>query len=105
MEKGTWQIIKSMSQKRDFSSVAILNGLIYVVGGFEREFSRFSALVESYNPKTDQWTERRALAEIGVLRSLVAFNGLLYAFSDGQGVGEYDPVENIWTKVNAQTKR
>lgn len=85
-----------MNRKRSNASAAILNGLIYVVGGTEH--CQMSNLVESYDPKTDEWTERMALEEGLIRPPLVAFNGMLYAFHCG--VREYDPVENVWTKVN-----
>lgn len=102
-ETGTWHTIKPMNRKRYGAPAAILNGLIYVVGGYEdRSQSKSSTLVESYDPKTDEWTARIELDEGLSENSLVAFNGMLYAFA--RGVREYDPVKNVWTKVNESRK-
>lgn len=103
-EKGTWQNIKSMSHRRSHASTAILNGLIYVVGGYDAP-SVLSTFVESYDPSNDQWKERAKL-DVGANElHLVAFNGLLYAFLNGYRVREYDPVKNTWTKVNVKQRR
>lgn len=92
-----------MSRERRSVSVAILDGLIYVVGGWANP-GEMSDLVESYDPKTDQWTQRKGLDK-GLASNkhpLVAFNGMLYAFLEDIRVREYDPVKNIWTKVNVK---
>lgn len=88
-----------MNRKRYVASAAILNGLIYVVGGLN-EFTRSSNLVESYDPRTDEWTVRMPLDKGKVRPALATFNGRLYAFLIGHGVREYDPVKNIWMMVN-----
>lgn len=86
-----------MNHNRANASAAILNGLIYVVGGSES--GQMSNSVESYDPKTDEWNDRMELDRGELQPTLVAFNGMLYAFLDYHGVREYDPEKNVWTKV------
>lgn len=100
-ENGTWHMIKSMNRLRRGASAAILNGLIYVLGGYETRYNT-STSVESYDPKTDEWTERMTDGLPDIEVSLVTFNQMLYATfcRGGPGVREYDPVKNVWRKVN-----
>lgn len=85
-----------MNRGRSAGAAAILNGLIYVVGGFYET----STTVESYNPKTNEWTLRVQLESYSNHGALTAFNGMLYGFSGTGEVKQYNPKENFWTKVN-----
>lgn len=92
--------MKPMNHQCRFASVAVLDGQIYVVAGYEHARTT-SAMVMSYDPKTDAWRERKALDVNAVTsRTIATFNGMLYAFFDRYPVMEYDPVKNVWTKVN-----
>lgn len=86
-----------MSSPRSEASAIEHDGLIYVVGGFT---GCGTTSVESYNPNADEWTERMALDVGGKRLPLVSFNGMLYVFLAGRQVREYDPVNDVWTKVS-----
>lgn len=81
-----------MTKVRGKCSAAILNGLIYVIGGC---CTNNSTSVQSYDPKTNVWTERMSLDVDCQDRPFVASNGFLYAFPYKRQVRQYDPEENV----------
>lgn len=48
-----WKYVASMSHPRRYVAAAVLNGLLYAIGGYDG----FSVLdsVEVYDPRLDQW--------------------------------------------------
>lgn len=52
-DSDTWVRIKSMKQQRIGVGVAVINRLLYAVGGFDGE-NRLKS-VECYNPDRDSW--------------------------------------------------
>ncbi|GMS83205.1 hypothetical protein PENTCL1PPCAC_5380, partial [Pristionchus entomophagus] len=60
-KKDRWTPIAPMKKEREGCAAIALNGMIYVVGGFEitriPQFAmHFFADVERYDPSTDSWT-------------------------------------------------
>ncbi|GMS99881.1 hypothetical protein PENTCL1PPCAC_22056, partial [Pristionchus entomophagus] len=59
-QKDEWATIASMKKGREGGTAAALNGMIYLVGGYEttrNPFARHSlADVERYDPSTNSWT-------------------------------------------------
>lgn len=96
----TWEAISSMSQGRRSASAAILNELIYVVGGINN--SNELTLVEAYDPKTNEWAVKMSFDAVAsrVRPMLVAFNGFLYAFPDKRGIRQYDSENKICAEVS-----
>ena len=58
-ENDKWTDIASMSTRRIGVGCAVLNRLLYAVGGYDGE-NRLSS-VECYDPEHNQWTEVRAM--------------------------------------------
>lgn len=101
-ETWKWTALKSMIQPRIGYCSAVLNGKIYVAGGFP------SATVECYDPKTNEWTPAAPMCRSRANAEMVAHNGYLYVFG-GRGcnffefhldafqeIERYDPIENEW---------
>lgn len=99
----TWECIKPMSERRHSASAAILNGLIYVVGGVKH--SNQLTLVEAYDPKTDEWNRKMSFDAVAnrVRPILVALNGFLYAFPDKHSIRKYDSENQTHAEVSSFT--
>lgn len=72
-----------MYERRCYVSVAVLDGLIYAIGGFDGLERLNSA--ECYNPDTNQWTltaqmnERRSDASASSLQGKVSSDGKIWS--------------------------
>ena len=101
----TWTTRASMPTARSQLAVAVVNGLLYAIGGQSKDegFRR----VEAYDPVSNTWTPRAPLPEPYGRAALAAgeLNGLIYAVGGAYGYAEskivdaYDPVTNRWTAV------
>ena len=102
----TWTPKKNMPTARNGMGSCTVDGIIYVIGGFNNSFSH---VVEAYDPVTDTWTQKADMPtgrwEFGV----VVINGKIYVIGGGGGsstVEEYDPVTDTWAKkADMPTKR
>src|SRR2546421_13118151 len=57
---GTWQTRAPMPVSRQELATGVLNGKVYVVGGYDAD-AHSTATVQVYNPTTDTWTLAQAL--------------------------------------------
>lgn len=98
-----WRPCSPMSTPRNRVGVAVMDGLLYAVGGSAG--NEYHKSVECYNPECDIWT---SVACMGVARlgvGVAVVNRLLYAVGgfDGarrlQSVECYHPENNCWTEV------
>ena len=98
---NTWTSKAPMPTPRALFGAALVDGIIYVIGGFNQ--STLLATVVAYDPKTDTWTTKapmptpRAAFAIGVL------NGQIYVAGGTDGeqrdigtVVSYNPKKNRW---------
>ncbi|MGH7230540.1 MAG: Kelch repeat-containing protein, partial [Nitrospiraceae bacterium] len=112
---GTWKPMAPAPTKRTEVSAAAVEGKIYVVGGFtEPTISNLkdltiSAIVEEYDPSTDQWTAKSPLpvglhhAGIGVAGDrLYIIGGFTQSFlsiwKPVATVYQYNPTTDEWTE-------
>lgn len=63
-EKDQWQLVAPMLTRRIGVGVAVINRLLYAVGGFDGA-SRLSSC-ECYNPEKDEW---KTMAPMNTVRS------------------------------------
>lgn len=84
------------------SGAAVLNGIIYVIGG-NTSISGTSDVVEAYDPAHNSWTIKAPLP-IADAPVAVAYGSFIYAlggYNSGSGrianVYRYDPKTNTWT--------
>jgi N-acetylneuraminic acid mutarotase len=97
-----WESGATMPSARSEMPAALLDGLIYVPGGFGGQ-SDFAA----YDPVADEWQELASLPDGRHHLMTVAHDGYVYAFGGGQGLSfsamnnawRYDPVADEWTAV------
>jgi N-acetylneuraminic acid mutarotase len=106
----TWTSKLPMPTARSRLGVAVIDGILYAVGGFNRVTSA-RAVVEAYDPVIGTWTSKTpmSLARYGL--GVAAMNGNLYAvggFMSGmrQITEAYAPLSDTWTtKADMPTPR
>jgi N-acetylneuraminic acid mutarotase len=96
-----------------FAPASVVNGKIYVMGGFVRAYSPRLSTVEEYDPARDTWTTKAPMlaARSGFSSSVV--NGKIYTIgggTNGGGAGvstveEYDPVTDTWIQKTNVPRR
>ncbi len=63
-ERDCWQLVAPMLSQRIGVGVAVINRLLYAVGGFDGTHRLSSA--ECYNPERDEW---RSITSMNTVRS------------------------------------
>ena len=94
---GTWETRAAMPESRQELASAVLNGKLYVIGGYETGF-RSTTTVQVYNPATDTWALAHPLPYVVNHNSAAVAGGKLHSF--GAVAGEsyvYDPNGNSWS--------
>jgi hypothetical protein len=104
--ENTWTIKSDMPTARGFVSGCVVDGKIYVIGGFPTHYSVTDA-VEMYDPVADTWTRMANMPSGRCGHATCTLDGKIYVFGgtspDGysaakKNVYEYDPQTNIWTE-------
>ncbi len=112
-DEGEWLIRKAMPTARQEIPHAVLNGKIYIPGGFINGGSATN-IVEVYDPATDDWSTAPPLPVAMHHLHLAAANGTLYilggyetsGFVPSNRVLELDLQNNRWNpKKNMPTSR
>ena len=116
-ETNTWQRLGDMPTARAGAEIAVVDGKIYVMGGYAGKDNRgenfkFLKVVEMYDPQTDTWVRRQDLSilrmqfGIGVVAGKIyAIGGYLHPWDRKPGAPGrldlaevYDPVSDTWAK-------
>ena len=72
-----WVNVASMSTRRSSVGLAVLNGFLYAVGGYDGVARQCLNSVERYDSEADEWspvepmTQRRSGAAVAVLENMV----------------------------------
>jgi N-acetylneuraminic acid mutarotase len=93
---GTWETRAPMPFSRQELATGVLNGKVYVVGGYDAD-AHSTSTVQVYNPTTNTWTFAHALPVAVNHNAAAVVAGKLYSF--GAGVGQTfanDPNNNAW---------
>ncbi len=104
-----WITKTSMPSARAGLTSSVVNGKIYVFGGWG--FGISSDRVEAYNPETDTWTIKSAMPTGRINLTSCAVEGKIYVIggndtSYSNVVEEYDPLLDKWsTKTPIPTAR
>jgi N-acetylneuraminic acid mutarotase len=106
-----WTQRASMLYKTVYPGISVVDGRIYVMGGYTDVTSASSnALVEEYNPATDTWTEKASMPApreglvTAVAGDKIYAIGGAYLTADSPtpevlaAVAEYDPATDTWTE-------
>ena len=95
---GCWATKADMPTARTHLAAGVVNNKIYAIGGYN-----FTAVVEEYNPATDQWTTKASMPTarygmaVGVVNNKIYAIGGTIPFGILTTVDEYDPVTDTWT--------
>jgi hypothetical protein len=91
-----WEEVAPLNTPRSNHSAVVLNGEIYVVGGFDGNSNLSS--VEIYNPTTDQWRSGTPMpgATIGMAEVI---DGKIYLHAGVNEVWVFNPATLIWSTV------
>jgi N-acetylneuraminic acid mutarotase len=108
-----WFGMTPIPDARNHFGTAVINGIIYAVGGMHRydEIHGNDAEVDAYNPSTNQWTKMASLPMpwgSNETTTLVANNKIILVGGQTNGgfdgnylstIEEYDPTTNQWTNA------
>ncbi|MBI5177748.1 MAG: fibronectin type III domain-containing protein [Nitrospinae bacterium] len=108
---NTWTTKAPMPTARKVFATAVMDGIIYAIGGQE-PYGSALATVEAYNPATDTWTTKASMPTARGSLSAAVVNGIIYAIGGEEyrviinntltnrrlsTVEAYDPATNIWS--------
>ncbi|CAL9689471.1 unnamed protein product [Knipowitschia caucasica] len=100
---NVWEPCQPMKTARSRVGVAVVNGLLYAIGGYDGQ-SRLST-VEVYNPETDSWARVASMRSQRSAMGTVVLDGHIYVCGgyDGKSslnsVEFYSPETDRWTPV------
>lgn len=113
-QTNTWQRGADMPTPRTNAKAAVVNGTIYVFGGYKSKDKflqnwKMADRVEAYDPLTDTWTRKKEMPisrfyfGLGVVAGKVYLIGGTTGLGDGQEqrmdrVDIYDPATDTWAK-------
>lgn len=107
IQTDTWSEIAPMKTPRRNVGVAVIENLVYAVGGSNRDDGTRSNLnsMERYNPEKDEWEDLPPMHRSRGAASVTALNGCLYAvggYDSGQWLCEverFNPITNQWSLI------
>lgn len=98
---ASWTSQQSMPTGISSSGAAVINGILYVVGGYT---TSIVGMLQAYDPATNTWTTKAPMPTPRYQVAVAAVNGVLYAVGGDCGNGchlatveAYDPTTNTWT--------
>ncbi|KAK4826628.1 hypothetical protein QYF61_010556 [Mycteria americana] len=98
-----WEKCQPMTTARSRVGVAVVNGLLYAIGGYDGQL-RLST-VEVYNPEMDSWSRVESMNSKRSAMGTVVLDGQIYVCGGYDGnsslnsVESYSPETNKWTVV------
>uniref|UniRef100_A0A3P8WCH7 Kelch-like family member 18 n=2 Tax=Cynoglossus semilaevis TaxID=244447 RepID=A0A3P8WCH7_CYNSE len=99
-----WERCQPMRTARSRVGVAVVNGLLYAIGGYDGQ-SRLRT-VEVYNPETDTWTKVSSMNSQRSAMGTVVVDGQIYVCGGYDGKSSlnsvecYSPENDRWTVVS-----
>ena len=100
----TWLQKAPYPLRQEDASAGVIDGILYVVGGYSRANSTALNSVEAYDPASDRWTAKASMPTPRYALAVGVVDGILYAIggfaNDGSvlsTVEAYDPRTNTWT--------
>ena len=92
--KVAWETRAPVPQPRAEVAAAILDGKIYLIGGFSKE--GITSRVEMYDPAADRWTRRAPLPVALHHAGAAPLNGKLYVLGGLEGKRSWTPSRSLW---------
>lgn len=98
-----WSAVAPMPTARAYLQVAVVNGVLYAIGGYDDDRSAYLDRVEAYDPATNAWTERAPMPTARGDFGVAVVGGLIYVAGgiDASGglastLEVYDPAIDTW---------
>uniref|UniRef100_A0A3Q1GUW3 Kelch-like family member 18 n=1 Tax=Acanthochromis polyacanthus TaxID=80966 RepID=A0A3Q1GUW3_9TELE len=85
-----WERCQPMRMTRSRVGVAVVNGLLYAIGGYDGQ-SRLST-VEVYNPETDSWTRVSSMNSQRSAAGVTVFDGRIFVSGGHDGLQIFNTV-------------
>lgn len=96
---GVWQTLAPMPAMRQELATAVLNGKIFVIGGYDVD-GNSTATVEIYDPNNDTWASAQPIPVAVNHNSAAVAAGKLYSFGAAVLLAfVFDPVNDSWAPV------
>lgn len=105
LDAKQWVDVAPMGTHRSSVGVAVMNGYLYAVGGYDGVSRLCLNSVERYNPRTDKWTYIDGMLQRRSGAAVTVMDNLLYAIGGHSGpdirrsVERYDPSSGKWCRV------
>ena len=105
-QNGEWTYKSPMPTGRGFTSGAVVDGKIYIIGGF-RTHTSVTQANERFDPSTDEWTKMANMPEGRCAHATCSYNGKIYVFGGvssnpygkaTKSVFVYDPQNDNWVQ-------
>lgn len=87
-----------MPSSRSEMSAGVIDGRIYVPGGWTNSFGQSTAL-EMYDPATDSWTKLADLPFHVNHHATAVYQNALYVFGPEDSTLRYDPASDTWQEL------
>jgi hypothetical protein len=101
--ENSWETMASMPTARQGPGLAVVNGKIYAIGGYN---GRILNINEMYDPATNTWITKKSMPTLRSFATAV-FHNKIYCIGGADGLNEvYDPATDTWeTKQPMPTPR
>ena len=93
-----WHEMAKMPTARSEMSAGVIDGRIYVPGGWGNGYDQSIAL-EMYDPATDSWTQLADLPFHVNHHATAVYNNALYVFGPDDIALRYDPAADSWAEL------
>jgi N-acetylneuraminic acid mutarotase len=106
-QTDTWTQKADMPYANAFCGIAVVNEIIYLIGGTTKLFSSPISTVIAYDPVTESWTQKADMPTARCSLSACVVDGKIYTFGGTdqniqtyayKSVEVYDPSTNTWTR-------
>ena len=109
-QTNTWQRVADMPTPRHDAKAAVVNGTIFVFGGWNGEenqaLRKYPVSVEAYNPRTDTWIPKQDMPVPRVEFDIGVIDGKIYIIGgairiNGERINRvdvYNPATDTWVK-------
>jgi N-acetylneuraminic acid mutarotase len=94
---GKWFKLAPMMQKQNEAATAVVDGHIYVIGGFSANSEDPITRVQVYDPSKDTWSEGVALPEAMHHAGAAVVDGRIYLVGGFHNAfSKRDPIDHVW---------
>ena len=105
-EANSWESKAVMPTARSGFGIAVVNGEIYAIGGYNKDQTDFSAVNEKYDPASNTWVQKEPMPTHRVSFGIAVFENKIYVFGGQILVNGhrqvitttevYDPASDTW---------